>query len=143
MTFLNSRLLSALFLAGSSLCCATAFATDFTFVVPVNVSHIPSDAYQMNIVCDVVDPIYHIVGQQIVGVPITGGAYSGDVTNAFNALSGMDPAAATTYECWAVFLSHLHPDQSYFARSTAAVTLTFPVQTGAPFYIDTGALPLR
>jgi hypothetical protein len=143
MTSSKSFWRGAAVLAVAALCSTPALATDFTFVVPVNVSHIPSDAYQMNIWCATFDPAMRVVGQQIVGLPLTDGAYSGDVTVAFNAATGKDPASAATYDCSAVFLSHLHPDHNYFARVGATTPYTFPLQPGAGFNVDTTARPLR
>ena len=122
---------------------APALATDFTFVVPVTVSHIPSDAYQLNIYCQVFDAAMRVVGQQTAGIALTDGAYAGDVTVAFNATAGKDPATAATYDCGAVFLSHLNPGHNYFARVGATTPYTFPLEPGASFNVDTTLRPVR
>src|SRR5262249_20263020 len=118
---------------------APSKAEDFTFVIPVDVSHLPSDVASMNITCEVQMPGL-VIGQSGPHViPITGGTFHGDVTIAFNVSSGRDPALATQYDCSAYFIGRGAVPAFYFQTSTSP---TFPLRSGAPFFLETHLQPI-
>lgn len=118
-------------------------ATDFTFVVPVDVSNLPSDVVSMLVFCSVYAGGTFLAHGGAPPAPITGGGYHGDVTVAFNAPAGRDPGTATTYECLGYFAGHGSPPPFYFGYTYSATPPTFPLLAGAPFLLDTGAQPLH
>ena len=151
MRFTRLLVLIALIASGMISLSALGQAEDFTFVVPVSVSHLPSEIDYLGVTCDV----YGAPGVQIGqggttagAMPVTGGAYHGDVTVAFNASPGRDAHAATTYQCH-LSMSHSGPPTlTYFGegsswyRAAYPDERTFPLQPGAPYVEDTRLQPL-
>ena len=117
-------------------------AEDFTFVVPVDVSHLPPDVESMNVHCEVQMPGVVIGHSTPRIIPIAGGAYHADVTIAFNVDAGRDPATATQYICSAYFIGRVPASgvpAFYFQYGTSP---TFPLRPGAPFVLTTYLQPL-
>ncbi len=119
-------------------------ATDFTAVVPVQLSHIPPDMAYFQVMCQV----FSASGEQIASagadaVPITGGAFSGDVTVSMDASPGRDPATASSYQCNGFFMTLTPPRHNYFDYMSSTHPATFPLQPGAPFVLMTGLQPLH
>ncbi len=86
---------------------APALASDFTFVVPLQLHHLPADIRHANVECSVSASTI-ISGHEAAGaavgsghtqVDITGGEYNGDVTVAFNASLYQDPHQAVFWDC--------------------------------------------
>jgi hypothetical protein len=77
-----------------------AQAAQFTFQVPVQVANIPS--LQMLVVaCSAMDGKSATVGSgSTVAGPLVNYGFSGTVTVAFDSAPGIDPATATTYDCY-------------------------------------------
>ncbi len=123
------------------------FATDFTFVVPVNLSHIPSEFSNFQLNCWVYSHGTPI-GNGASFPRLVGGAFSGDVTVAFNASAGHDPATADQYSCRGSFIITTTSSSTlYFdlddSGSLRSPSLTFPLQPGASFVLVTGRQPLH
>jgi hypothetical protein len=79
---------------------APALAEDFTFVVPVDMRSLPPEITSMTVQCGALTAIGgRSVGTGETVVPITGGAYRGDVTVSFNASAGLSSGSATAYSC--------------------------------------------
>lgn len=83
-----------------------AHAEDFTFTVPVRLSNLPPEITAFQVNCGVNQPGTgsNFYGPRIGGTnsgerPITGGAFSGDITLAFNASPTADPSRAGVYGC--------------------------------------------
>src|ERR1700690_3488777 len=150
MKFIRSLVLTALVVIGMMSFSAPGQAEDFTFVVPVDVSHLPSEIDGLGVVCLVYGPAGLEVGQggtTATAMPIGGGAYHGNVTIAFNAHPGRDPHAATTYECHLNMAHNGSPTLQYFGegsswyRAAYPDDRTFPLQPGAPYVEDTRVQP--
>jgi hypothetical protein len=120
---------------------APAAAYDFTFTIPVQFTNLPPEVTQFIVGCVAQLPSSASVGQGNRIIPITGGAYTGDVTIQFNAITGMDPATATRYQCTAYFFGTVSAGLTphYFESSYGP---RFPLAVGAPFRLDTGVAAL-
>lgn len=82
-------------------------ATDFTLVVPVNVSNLPPEIDRVNVCCQVSDAA---AGGRLIGyggscqsAAVSGHAFRGDITVLYDASPGVDPATARAYNCKAGF----------------------------------------
>jgi len=116
-----------------------ALAADFTFTVPVQVTNLPPDSRQGGVSCALyTSPTISAgrdVGRSTANLPISGGAYRGEVTVAIDVRPGVDPATVTHYSCALSFYATLRDRNQQFAYwaglDTAAPRL--PVTPSAPF----------
>jgi hypothetical protein len=111
---------------------APALAEDFTFVVPVDVRSLPPEITSMSIQCGALTAIGgRPVGTGETVVPITGGAYRGDVTVSFNASAGLSSGSATAYSCNIRALT-TSARRSYYPNAGGSSSM-IPLAPGATF----------
>lgn len=131
----RSLLLTATFL----LCCASdaAWAEDFTFTVPVDVSRLPPEINSGHASCDLMirerGRADRTAGNRGRGFAIAGGAYRGEVTVPVNANPGIEPAQVTHYKCWITLRGTLRGAPVEYNFRDEGFTLPLPVAPGAPF----------
>lgn len=119
-----------------------ASAEDFTFIVPVQLSNLPPEVDEMRVGCAALilptaSAGARMVGSRTLRVPISGGAYSGDVTVSFDASRPEDLPLVNGYSCEINSFSAGHT--SYYAGQPARM---FPVSPGATYRYTTGNQPL-
>ena len=123
-----------------------AFAEDFTLTVPVEFNALPPNVDRLWVTCQVFEEsALRATAAVSREIPITGGAYRGDVVFAFNATAGRDPALAVQYRCvaWLIGRTPTNPDQRYFGGASEASLERFPLAPGAPMVLDTGHVRFR
>lgn len=77
-------------------------AAQFTFHVPVQVANILS-LQSLSVSCSVMDFKSAVLGSNsVVAGPIVNHGFNGTVTVALDAKPGVDPATATTYDCYLI-----------------------------------------
>ena len=122
---------------------APAAAEDFTFVVPVEVTNLPPEINRMTVSCSAsiapgtpgLPP--RMIGSSATQVTISGGAYRGDVTVAFNA-SLSDAGYANEYSCGITSFGNISPSGSGIAYHTSDYDdpgRFFPLDPSAPFRV--------
>jgi hypothetical protein len=81
--------------------------TDFTLVVPLNVSNLPPEIDRVRVCCQVADAS---AGGRLIGsgstcqsAAVVGRAFRGDITVLYDAAPGVNPATARAYNCKAGF----------------------------------------
>ncbi len=117
---LQSFCLIAAILLGLST--GAAWAADFTFTVPVQLSNLPPDSRSGVVSCSLHTSAVGTPRAGTVGVgngngfftPV-GGAYRGEVTVTANANPGVDPATVTHYSCGLAFVATLRGRDQQFA----------------------------
>lgn len=127
-----------------------AAAEDFTFVVPVQVSNVPPAIARLAVACAVInssptpgrEPL-GIIGNGVSFVPVSGGAFNGDVTVQLNANLRENAGFADHYVCYIAYLG-----EATRADGTAVVynptQLPFiPLDRAAPYVVTTGHQPLH
>lgn len=123
-----------------------AFAEDFTITVPVEFSALPPNVDRLFVSCQVIEEnlsrVTVAAGREL---PITGGAYRGDVVFAVNANAGRDPSLAVQYRCvaWLIGRTPSNPNQRYFGGASESLLERFPLAPGAPVVLDTGLVRFR
>lgn len=141
----------ALVAAGGVLAGGAAAAADFTFTVPVTVSHLPPSIAWVVLSCTVVTDSAHgnrQVGGGRASVAISGGGYSGDVVIAFNATLPEERHLGAFYTCnisnfTSAATSAGGASRVYYPGDAAAhPERFFPLNPGAPFVTSTGKLAL-
>jgi hypothetical protein len=128
-------------------------AEDFNFTVPVQLTNLPLSVEGLTVACMTVKETAsaaggagpaggsEVIGSASVRVPITGGAYRGDVIVRANAMQGKDPRTAEYYRCDGWFDGHERGAAThYFEPQRPQV---FPLSPGAPFTLDTGFVRLN
>jgi hypothetical protein len=117
-------------------------AGDFTFVVPVDFNNLADDVGAFNVTCSVWGSAEVAWGvSDRIAIPPGAHAYHGDVTVSTATTPGFDPATAARYKCYAKFLSRSDYRVVWFDVTSGSPR--FPLQSGAPFYLDTGYQPLH
>ena len=114
------KAVQVLFCAAAVLAGSPAAATDYTFNVPVRIENM-SNATEAWVACDIYQGTLatkRSVGFGRTEVPLSGGAYSGNIAVNVNAAAGY---LATDADSWGCFLAYIWrmPDGSTFTRSTA------------------------
>lgn len=112
----NSKMLLT---AVATFAAVPAGASDFTFSVPVRVENM-RNATAAWVSCDIFmgsGSTKRSVGFGRSDVPLSGGAYSGDVSVNVNAASGFMASDADSWGCFLTYLWRM-PDGSTFLRST-------------------------
>lgn len=118
---------------------APAWAEDFTFTVPVQVSNLPPDSTRVGVSCHLyTNAAARPGGRGHVGslygfAAISGGAFRGEVTAASNANPGVDPATVTHYSCALGITARLRGRDHTFLYGDSAAPSTLPLAPGAPF----------
>jgi len=122
-----------------------ASAYDFTFTIPLQFTNLPPEVASVQAWCYVFmggTSVGPAIGTANRNFPISGGAYSGDVTIQFNADAGRDPATATRYQCGVYFLGAA-PVGGVAVRYFECPTCPrFPLTAGATLFLDTGVVAL-
>jgi len=120
---------------------AIASAANFTFTVPVEVSHLPTTYhpgwserdYNRAVSCNVFSDLRPTVarGGGSSRFNTIDGAFRGTVTVSVDTYPGIDPASITHYKCWLSFYVDLRGEMHEVVYSSGSAT--FPVAPGAPF----------
>lgn len=143
------KFIAAVF-ASLALGAGAAWADDFTLIVPVDVHNLPPEISRLTVRCgvwggsrsDPTGPPPGVLGANDATVPITGGAYHGDVTVVINASSPSYARYATQYSC-DYTLSFLAPDGSWRVLYPNDDRTFMPVSPTAPFIRTTGYVNLH
>ncbi len=106
------RLLSTVVATACFAAASPAFATDYTFNVPVRISNLRF-AESVEVTCQTSGPGY-TPSRGTVTVAVTDGSYSGTVTVAFNSAHPLDRALANAYQCM-LLVHYRRPDGGYGA----------------------------
>ena len=123
-----------------------AFAEDFTLTVPVEFSALPPNVDRLFVSCQIIEEnLSRVTVAASREIPITGGAYRGDVVFAVNAIATRDPALAVQYRCqaWLIGRTPANPNQRYFGGASESSIERFPLAAGAPMVLDTGLVRFR
>jgi hypothetical protein len=116
-----------------------AWAADFTFTVPVELSNLPPDSRMGQVSCLLLTrPVRAgglgtLAGTARGTFAISGGAFRGEVTATGDANPGVDPATITNYSCGFGFTATLRGRDQTFLYGMWAGTSTLPLAPGAPF----------
>ena len=131
--------------AAIALIATPCLAADFTISVPISATGLPAGVNKMRVSCQILTPVnMPVVGAGSTVVPITGGAFSGDVVVTASAPPSIDPATATRYKCDAWFSQEDSPGSSRYIYYEPGRTpdgrmfQNFPLVPGAPFRLSTG-----
>jgi hypothetical protein len=104
------RLISTVVIAACFAAANPAFATDFTFNVPVRISNLRF-AESVEVTCEVSGPGFtNSRGTTTIGLMDSG--YNGTVTVAFNSVHPLDAALANHYQCM-LLVHYRRPDGGY------------------------------
>jgi hypothetical protein len=138
----------ALLALGLTAIATPASAADFTFTVPVAIASVPPEITQFTVECVVTgETTASTVGIGRTTTPMSGGAFSGDVTVEVTASGGADRARASRYMC-KLWLSARNPSTreivTYYINGIGGGGPTFPLATGVRAVFSTSdALPAR
>ena len=139
--------------AGFSVFATGAWAQDYVLTVPVNISGMPPEIREIEITCSVLAPragsttaLEDIGSAAPVRRPVTGGAFSGDITININRSPFAGGRMATQYSCTtraygtvggrpAEFWSYDDPTTGAYGLRMppgSAIRLEIPARPGAP-----------
>ena len=114
-----------------------AWAEDFTFTVPVELSNLPPEINAGTAFCELIiketGRATMTAGNRGRGFAIAGGAYRGELTIAFNANPGIEPARVTHYKCYLVLRGTLRGAPIEYNFRDEGYTLPLPLAPGATF----------
>lgn len=127
-----------------------AQAEDFTFTVPVRIANVPPAIVLVAVSCYVANrnptpgraPL-GIFGNGHAFVPMSGGAYSGDVTVAVNANPRENAGFADHYGCYIMHLGEALRADGTGDVHNPNIPPFIPLDPAAPYVVTTGELPLR